>query len=157
MGFFIRALMLNLFVSLVAFIQFYKGGHFHFRSFLPFAMASIPLSFLGGLMYIDSLIYKILLGVFLIFAIVRMLFFDDFNTLLFFDNCLFFMVPLGKYYKFAYEIFSSKSRHLLHQTLHIFINIEFFSLAYKICTNIFSKKTTLVFYIINNLILDVGY
>lgn len=71
------ALILNLFVSLVAFIQFYKGGHFHFKSFLPFAIASVPLSFVGGLIHIDSRIYKILLGFFLIFAVVRMLFFDN--------------------------------------------------------------------------------
>lgn len=71
------ALILNLFVSLVAFIQFYKGGHFHFKSFLPFAIASVPLSFVGGLIHIDSRIYKILLGVFLMFAVVRMLFFDN--------------------------------------------------------------------------------
>lgn len=74
------ALMLNLFVSLVAFIQFYKGGHFHFRSFLPFALASIPLSFVGGMIHIDSRIYKILLGIFFIFAVIRMLFFDDLKS-----------------------------------------------------------------------------
>lgn len=74
------ALMLNLFVSLVAFIQFYKGGHFHFKSFLPFALASIPLSFVGGMIHIDSRIYKILLGIFLIFAVIRMLFFDDLKS-----------------------------------------------------------------------------
>lgn len=74
------ALMLNLFVSLVAFIQFYKGGHFHFRSFLPFALASIPFSFVGGMIHIDSRIYKILLGIFLIFAVIRMLFFDDLKS-----------------------------------------------------------------------------
>jgi len=71
------ALILNLFVSLVAFIQFYKGGHFNFRSFLPFALASVPLSFVGGLIHIDSHVYKILLGVFLMFAVIRMLFFDN--------------------------------------------------------------------------------
>ncbi len=71
------ALILNLFVSLVAFIQFYKGGHFNFKMFLPFALASVPLSFLGGLIDIDNGIYKILLGVFLLFAVIRMLFFDN--------------------------------------------------------------------------------
>ncbi len=70
------ALILNLFVSLIAFIQFYKGGYFNFKSFLPFALASVPLSFLGGLIEIDSGSYKMLLGVFLMFAVIRMLFFD---------------------------------------------------------------------------------
>jgi uncharacterized protein len=74
------ALILNLFVSLVAFIQFYKSGHFHLKSFLPFALASVPLSFVGGLIHIDSRIYKILLGVFLMIAVIRMLFFDDLKS-----------------------------------------------------------------------------
>ncbi len=73
------ALILNLFVSLVAFVQFYKGGYFNFKSFLPFALASVPLSFVGGLIHVDSRIYKILLGVFLMFAVIRMLFFNDFK------------------------------------------------------------------------------
>ncbi len=71
------ALILNLFVSLVAFIQFYKGGHFNFKSFLPFALASVPLSFVGGMIHMDSRIYKILLGVFLMLAVIRMLIFDN--------------------------------------------------------------------------------
>ena len=35
------ALLLNLFVSTVSFIQFYRGGHFKWKIFLPFAIASI--------------------------------------------------------------------------------------------------------------------
>ena len=42
------ALLLNLFVSLTSFIQFYRGGHFKWKIFLPFAIASIPMAFLGG-------------------------------------------------------------------------------------------------------------
>ncbi|MEN9686762.1 MAG: hypothetical protein RLZZ28_2548, partial [Bacteroidota bacterium] len=42
------ALILNLFVSLTSFLLYYKGGHFKWRLFLPFALASIPFSFLGG-------------------------------------------------------------------------------------------------------------
>ena len=36
------ALMLNLFVSLTSFIQFYRGGHFKWKIFLPLAVASMP-------------------------------------------------------------------------------------------------------------------
>lgn len=41
------ALLLNLFVSLSAFILFYRGGHFKWKIFLPFALASIPCSFIA--------------------------------------------------------------------------------------------------------------
>ena len=42
------ALLLNLFVSFIAFIQYYRGGHFSWKIFLPLAAASIPFAFLGG-------------------------------------------------------------------------------------------------------------
>ena len=35
------ALLLNLFVSLTSFIQFYRGKHFNWKIFLPFATASL--------------------------------------------------------------------------------------------------------------------
>ena len=68
------ALLLNLFVSLTAFIQFYRGGHFKWKIFLPFAMASIPLSFIGGLVSLDVLVYKKILGVLLLIPVARFLF-----------------------------------------------------------------------------------
>lgn len=71
------ALILNLFVSLTAFIQFYRKGHLKFSIFLPFALASVPLSFLGGLIDVDEGLYKKLLGAFLLLAVVRILFFDQ--------------------------------------------------------------------------------
>ena len=52
------ALLLNLFVSLTAFIQFYRGGHFRWNVFWPFVLASIPLAYLGGLVVVDGNIYK---------------------------------------------------------------------------------------------------
>src|SRR6187200_2554559 len=52
------ALFLNLFVSLTAFIQFYRGGHFKWKIFLPLALASVPLAFLGGMITIDPAVYK---------------------------------------------------------------------------------------------------
>src|SRR5580765_5110989 len=52
------ALLLNLFVSTVSFIQFYRGGHFKWKIFLPFAIASVPMAFVGGLITIDGTIYK---------------------------------------------------------------------------------------------------
>jgi len=46
------ALLLNLFVSLTSFIQFCRGGHFRWKVFWPFAVGSIPLSYLGGLVVV---------------------------------------------------------------------------------------------------------
>ncbi|MDB5250356.1 MAG: sulfite exporter TauE/SafE family protein [Segetibacter sp.] len=71
------ALLLNLFVSLTAFIQFYRGQHFKWRLFLPFAIASIPMSFLGGLLVVDGTIYKKILGILLLIPIARFLFFKN--------------------------------------------------------------------------------
>lgn len=71
------ALMLNLFVSLTSFIQFYRGGHFQWNIFLPLALASIPMAFLGGMVTVDADIYKKMLGILLLLPIVRFLFFRN--------------------------------------------------------------------------------
>lgn len=71
------ALMLNLFVSLTSFIQFYRGHYFKWKIFLPLAVASVPMAFLGGLVTIDGAIYKKILGLFLLIPIVRFLFFSN--------------------------------------------------------------------------------
>ncbi len=67
------ALLLNLFVAGIAFYHYYKAGYFNKKLFLAFAIASIPLAFLGGMIEIDATIYKRILGVLLIFAILKML------------------------------------------------------------------------------------
>lgn len=71
------ALLLNLFVSLTSFIQFYRGGYFKWKLFLPFAVASVPLAFAGGLITVDATIYKKILGLLLIIPIIRFLFFSN--------------------------------------------------------------------------------
>ena len=67
------ALLLNLFVAAIAFYHYYKQGHFNKKLFLSFAIASIPTAFLGGTIDVDATIYKKILGVLLIFAILKML------------------------------------------------------------------------------------
>ena len=67
------ALLLNLFVAAIAFFHYWRAGHFDRKLFLSFAVASIPLAFLGGQLEIDTSLYKKILGVLLIFAILRML------------------------------------------------------------------------------------
>ncbi len=67
------ALLLNLFVAGIAFYHYYRAGHFNKKLFLSFAIASIPLAFLGGMIAVDASIYKKILGILLIFAILKML------------------------------------------------------------------------------------
>lgn len=71
------ALILNLFVSLTSFIQFYRGEHFKWRIFLPLALASIPMAFIGGLITMEASIYKKILGTLLFIPVIRFLFFAN--------------------------------------------------------------------------------
>ena len=73
------ALLLNLFVSLTSFIQFYRGHHFKWKLFLPFAITSIPMAFIGGLVVINGMIYKKMLGLLLLIPVARFLFFPNFD------------------------------------------------------------------------------
>lgn len=74
------ALLLNLFVSLTSFIQFYRGKHFIVTIFWPLAIASVPMAFLGGRISIDTGTYKIILGILLLVPIVRFLFFPTISV-----------------------------------------------------------------------------
>jgi uncharacterized membrane protein YfcA len=71
------ALMLNLFVSMTSFIQFYRGRYFIWRLFLPLAIASVPMAFIGGMINIDAGLYKKILGVLLLFAVFRFFFYRN--------------------------------------------------------------------------------
>src|SRR5690606_10230108 len=71
------ALVLNLFVSMMSFIQYYCGHFFKRKLFLTVALASIPLAFLGGTVSLDAQLYKRVLGVLLIFPILRFFFFKN--------------------------------------------------------------------------------
>jgi uncharacterized membrane protein YfcA len=74
------ALMLNLFVSLTSFIQFYRGKHFNWKIFVPLAIASIPFAFLGGLVTVDGTVYKKILGLLLLIPIIRFWFFSKMDV-----------------------------------------------------------------------------
>jgi len=65
------ALILNLFVSSIAFISFYRAGHFRLRLLLPFVATSIPLAFLGATLEVSPELYKKILGVCLFIAALR--------------------------------------------------------------------------------------
>jgi uncharacterized membrane protein YfcA len=66
------ALILNIFVSLISFSQYYKEGYFKWKVFIPFALTSIPASYIGATMPLSSDIYKKILGICLLFPILRL-------------------------------------------------------------------------------------
>lgn len=67
------ALLLNLFVAGISFYYYYKGGFFNKKLFLSFAITSIPLAYIGGTLEVDASIYKKILALLLVFAILKML------------------------------------------------------------------------------------
>lgn len=67
------ALILNLFVSAIAFFQYYRQGYFKWKLLFPFIITSIPLSFIGAKIHIDAHTYKIILAACLFLAILRLL------------------------------------------------------------------------------------
>lgn len=67
------ALTLNILAATIVFTQFYRAGHFCWRTFWPFAIASIPLSFVGGYVQLPGEVYKPLVAVVLVVASARMI------------------------------------------------------------------------------------
>ena len=62
------ALQLNVLVSAIATLKFYRAGHFRWRLFWPFAVLSIPAAYLGGAITLPGAAYKILVGLVLLYA-----------------------------------------------------------------------------------------
>ncbi|WP_298238121.1 sulfite exporter TauE/SafE family protein [uncultured Algibacter sp.] len=67
------ALLLNIFVAGISFYYYFKAGHFNKKLFISFALASIPMAYLGGTLEVDASLYKKILAILLIFAILKML------------------------------------------------------------------------------------
>jgi uncharacterized membrane protein YfcA len=67
------ALILNLFVSAVAFYAYFRGGYFKPRILIPFVITSIPLAFIGASLEIPPELYRKILGVCLLVATMRIL------------------------------------------------------------------------------------
>ncbi|USQ04686.1 sulfite exporter TauE/SafE family protein [Aquirufa antheringensis] len=66
------ALLLNLGVSLMSFLAFYRQGFFRWTLFWPFALGSIPAAFLGARIPLTDSTYKQILGACLFLAVIRM-------------------------------------------------------------------------------------
>lgn len=66
------ALLLNVAVSSIAFFQYYRGGHFRWEKFWPFALTSIPMAFIGARIPLSDSLYRKLLAACLILVIIRL-------------------------------------------------------------------------------------
>ena len=65
------ALVLNILVACLATWQFWKAGHFSWRLFWPFAVSSVPLAFIGGYLNLPTSVFKIVVGIVLLYSAVR--------------------------------------------------------------------------------------
>jgi len=74
------ALILNLLVSCIAFISFYKAKHFKSSMLWPLVITSIPFAYIGSVMPISEGLYKKILAVVLLIAVARMLFINKTNS-----------------------------------------------------------------------------
>lgn len=67
------ALLLNVFVSLIAWFQYSRSTQLNKKLFIWLILGSLPASFVGALIPVDAVVYKQILGVLLIFQAVRLL------------------------------------------------------------------------------------
>ncbi len=74
------ALLLNIFVSAIAFIQYYRKGFFSWKLFWPFAIASVPAAFIGGMITVNDSAYKKILAVLLLISVIKLIAFTDYST-----------------------------------------------------------------------------
>jgi uncharacterized membrane protein YfcA len=68
------ALVLNIIVAAVGTFSFIRAGFFSWRTFWPFAVASIPAAFIGGWVTLPAAVYKAVVGAVLIYSAVRIFF-----------------------------------------------------------------------------------
>ena len=67
------ALVLNIFVAGWVAWRLYRAGYFNARVFWPFALGSIPLAFVGGLLILPGNFYRYVVGAALVLAAMRLL------------------------------------------------------------------------------------
>ena len=66
-------LVLNIIIASIAFIQFYRAGYFKWNLAWPFLITSIPAAFIGSQFKTSEHVYNMILGVALLFPIIRLL------------------------------------------------------------------------------------
>src|SRR5258707_922705 len=65
------ALVLNILVASIGTFQFWRAGHFSWKLFWPFALLSIPAAYIGGYLQPSASVFRILIGVVLLFSAPR--------------------------------------------------------------------------------------
>jgi uncharacterized membrane protein YfcA len=68
------ALVLNILVASIGSWQFWRAGHFRWELFWPFAILSVPMAFAGGYLNLPAHLFKIAVGIVLLFSAVRFLY-----------------------------------------------------------------------------------
>jgi len=67
-------LILNIIVSSIASYRFIKNKLFNLKIFIPVVLGSVPAAFMGGYLHLSSEVYKVLVGIILVFAGFQFLF-----------------------------------------------------------------------------------
>ena len=67
------ALVLNILVAAIAAVKFHRAGLFSWSRLLPFAVTSVPCSFVGGYILLPGRAYNIIVGLILLFAALLLL------------------------------------------------------------------------------------
>ncbi len=65
-------LVMNVFIAGMAFLQFYRSGHFRWKQCWPFLLTSIPAAYLGSQWAVQTRWYNLFLGLALIFPVIRL-------------------------------------------------------------------------------------
>jgi uncharacterized membrane protein YfcA len=66
------ALMMNIGVATISMYKFARAGGFKWRLFLPFALTSVPMAFVGGRIQLPVAWFGVLVGVVLLFSAARL-------------------------------------------------------------------------------------
>ena len=66
------ALVMNIGVAAIALYRFARAGGFEWRLFLPFALTSVPMAFVGGRIHLPVSWFGVLVGGVLLFSAVRL-------------------------------------------------------------------------------------
>ena len=65
------SLTLNLFVTFIGMMNFWRNGYGRINLIVPFLVTSIPMAYLGGLLALPKILFQIILLITLIFVIIR--------------------------------------------------------------------------------------
>ncbi|MBU3676861.1 MAG: sulfite exporter TauE/SafE family protein, partial [Chitinophagaceae bacterium] len=66
-------LLMNMVVSFIALLSFYRKNHFDFTLFLYLAVPAVPMAYLGSRMPLSDAVYRLLLGLLLIASAIKLL------------------------------------------------------------------------------------